>query len=210
MTATALQRIDKKTKQQIIRISGHVVSLAPLALLLWDAYTGNLGVDPIREITARTGQAAIVLLIASLAITPLKIVLGWNILHSLRRIFGVYAFVYVALHLLTFVYLDYGLQLPLLYEAIFEKPYALVGFAAFLILLPLAITSTKGWMKRLGKTWTKLHKWVYLAAILGVLHYVLLVKNAYTQPLTYALILGVFLLLRLKPVRQRITRWRRR
>lgn len=209
MNTTATRRIDKKTTRQIIRVSGHVVSLAPLVLLIWDFYTGGLGFDPIREVTLRTGKAAITLLVASLAITPLKMLLKWNVLHSLRRIFGVYAFVYVALHLLTFVWLDYGLSLPLIYEAIFEKPYALVGFLAFLILLPLAITSTRGWMKRLGKTWTKLHKWVYLAGILAVAHYVLLVKNAYTQPLTYAVVLGVLLLLRLKPIRQAIVRWRR-
>ena len=209
MNMTATRRIDKKTTQQMIRVGGHIVALAPLVLLIWDYFTGGLGVDPIREITLRTGKAAITLLVASLAITPLKILLKWPILHTLRRIFGVYAFVYVALHLLTFVWLDYGLSLPLIYEAIFEKPYALVGFAAFLILLPLAITSTRGWMKRLGKTWTKLHKWVYLAGILAVLHYVLLVKNAYTQPLTYAAILGVLLLMRLTPVRRAIVRWRR-
>jgi methionine sulfoxide reductase heme-binding subunit len=156
-------KLDRKQKTQMIRISGHAASLIPLALLLYDYYFGLFSADVIREITLRTGKAAIVLLVLSLAITPFKIVFGWNQLHPLRRIFGLYAFMYVALHLTIFVYLDYGLSWPLLQEAIFEKWYALVGFAAFLILLPLALTSSRWSMKKLGKKWTTLHKWVYLA-----------------------------------------------
>ncbi len=203
------QRFDRKTTQQLIRVAGHVGALIPLAILAWDFYTGAIGVDPIREMTLRTGKAAITLLVLSLAVTPLNIWLGWKQLFPLRRILGVYAFMYVAIHLSIFVWLDYGLNLNLIYEAIFEKPYALVGFLAFLILLPLAATSMRWAMKKMGKAWTRLHKWVYLAGILAVLHYLLLVKNAYTQPLFYAMILGVLLLSRIKPIRQAIIRRRR-
>lgn len=202
-------KLDRKQKTQMIRISGHAASLIPLALLLYDYYFGLFSADVIREITLRTGKAAIVLLVLSLAITPFKIVFGWNQLHPLRRIFGLYAFMYVALHLTIFVYLDYGLSWPLLQEAIFEKRYALVGFAAFLVLLPLALTSTKWSMKKLGKKWTALHKWVYLAGGLAVLHYILLVKNTYTQPFIFALILGVLLALRIGPVKQWVIRQRK-
>jgi methionine sulfoxide reductase heme-binding subunit len=202
-------KLDRKQKTQVIRISGHAASLIPLALLLYDYYFGLFSADVIREITLRTGKAAIVLLVLSLAITPFKIVFGWNQLHSLRRIFGLYAFMYVALHLTIFVYLDYGLSWPLLQEAIFEKRYALVGFAAFLVLLPLALTSSKWSMKKLGKKWTTLHKWVYLAGVLAVLHYILLVKNTYTQPFIFALILGVLLALRIGPVKQWVIRQRK-
>lgn len=202
-------KLDRKRQTQLLRIAGHVGALIPFALLLFDWQTGGFGPDPVREITLRTGKAAIILLVASLAVTPLKLVFGWNQLHPLRRIFGLYAFGYVALHLLTFVWLDYGLSWALIQEAIFEKWYALIGFAAFLILLPLALTSTQWSMKKLGKRWTKLHKWVYLAGILAVLHYILLVKQAYTQPFIFALILTVLLLVRVNPVKQQVLRWRR-
>jgi methionine sulfoxide reductase heme-binding subunit len=200
---------DRRTTKQLLWLGSHVGALIPLALLLFDWSEARLGVDPVREITARTGQAAILLLLLSLAVTPLKLILGWNQLHPLRRIFGLYAFAYVTLHLLTFVWLDYGLHWPQIREAIFEKWYALVGFAAFLIMLPLALTSTRWAMKKLGKRWTTLHKWVYLAAVLAVLHYGLLVKQVYTRPLFLALLLGLLLLARWQPTRRWLVSRRR-
>lgn len=205
----SLTRIDRKTKQNLLRYAAHLGALLPLALLLWDFYTGGLSADPIREITLRTGKTAIILLTLSLAVTPLNIWFGWKQLLPLRRVFGLYAFLYVVLHLLTFVWLDYGLDLGLIREALFEKRYALVGFAAFLVLLPLAATSFKWTMRRLGKNWKRLHRWVYLAAILAVLHYFLLVKNAYTQPFIFAVIIGVLLISRWDPIKQWILRRRR-
>jgi len=202
-------KLDRKRQTQLLRYAAHLGALIPFALLLFDWQTDGFSADPVREITLRTGKAAIVLLVTSLAVTPLKLISGWNQLHPLRRILGLYAFGYVALHLLTFVWLDYGLSWALIQEAIFEKWYALIGFAAFLILLPLALTSTQWSMKKLGKRWTKLHKWVYLAGILAVLHYILLVKQAYTQPFIFALILTVLLLVRVNPVKQQVIRWRR-
>lgn len=204
----AITQIDRKTRQNLLRWVAHVGSLLPLALLLWDVYAGQLSADPIREITLRTGKSAIILLTLSLAITPLTW-LGFKLLQPLRRIFGLYAFMYVALHLATFVYLDYGLNWGLIQDALFEKWYALVGFAAFLVLLPLALTSFKWTMRRMGKNWKKLHRWVYLAAVLAVLHYILLVKNAYTQPFVFAVVVGVLLVVRWGPFKQRILQWGR-
>lgn len=204
-----MNRLNRKTKQRLLKLVTHIGALIPLALLIWDFNQGQLGADPIREITLRTGKTAITLLVLSLAITPLKIWFGWNQLHPLRKLLGLYAFLYVGLHLLIFVWLDYGLDLELVYVAIFEKWYALVGFAAFLILLPLAVTSTRWAMRQLGKNWTRLHRWVYLAGILAVLHYFLLVKNAYTSPILYGAILLLLLLTRLKPIKQRIIHLRR-
>ena len=204
-----MRQPTRQTTKQLLRVSGHIGSLIPLALLLADWGWGGFGVDPVREITLRTGKAAIILLLLSLAITPLKLLSGWNQLHPLRRLFGLYAFGYVVLHLLTFVWLDYGLNWAQIREAIFEKRYALAGFAAFLILLPLALTST-GWaMKKLGKRWAALHKWVYVAAVLAVLHYALSVKQVYTQPLLVAIVLGLLLLVRWRPVRRRVVDWQR-
>jgi sulfoxide reductase heme-binding subunit YedZ len=205
-----MNRISKKTQQRTLKIIAHIGSLLPLLLLIWDFNQGQLGADPIREITLRTGKAAITLLVLSLAITPLKIWFGWKQLHPLRKILGLYAFLYVALHLLIFVWLDYGLDLELIVEAIFEKQYALVGFIAFLILLPLAITSTRWAMRKMGKNWTRLHRWVYMAGILAVLHYILLVKNAYTSPFLYGTVLALLLLSRIKPVKQAILKFRRK
>jgi methionine sulfoxide reductase heme-binding subunit len=207
--AITMKKIDRKTRQHLLKSAVHIGSLIPLALLIWDFNQGQLGADPIREITLRTGKAAITLLLLSLAITPLNIWLGWKQLHPARKLFGLYAFLYVSLHLLIFILLDYGLNLEFILEALFEKYYALVGLAAFLILLPLAITSTRWSMRKLGKNWTRLHKWVYLAGILAVLHYILLVKNAYTSPLLYAGILAVLLLTRVPPIKQAILSRRR-
>jgi sulfoxide reductase heme-binding subunit YedZ len=117
---------------------------------------------------------------------------------------------YVCLHFLIFVGLDYGFDPALLYEAIFEKKYALVGFATFLILLPLAITSTKGWMKRLGKNWKRLHRWVYLAGLLAVVHYVWLVKSDIREPLIYGGIVVLLLLARVPALRRAMTHLRSR
>ena len=204
-----MTRISKKTQQRSLKLLAHIGALIPLLLIIWDFNQGQLGADPIREMTLRTGKTAITLLVLSLAVTPLKIWFGWQQIHPLRKILGLYAFLYVAIHLLIFVWLDYGLDLELILEATFEKQYALVGFTAFLILLPLTITSTRWAMRKMGKNWTRLHRWVYLAGILAVVHYLLLVKNAYTSPLIYAAILGVLLLTRIKPVKQAILRLRR-
>ncbi len=201
--------LDKKSKRRLLKTAVHIGALIPLALLVFDFYQGQLGADPIREITLRTGKAAIVLLILSLAVTPIKIWFGWTQLFPARKLLGLYTFLYVSLHLLVFVWLDYGLNLDFIAEALFEKYYAIVGFASFLILLPLAITSTRWAMRKLGKNWTKLHRWVYLAGILAVFHYLLLVKNAYTSPLFYGGVLAVLLLSRVPPIRQAIIRWRR-
>ena len=206
---TTMKKIDHKTQQRLLKTAVHIGSLIPLFLLIWDFNQGQLSADPIREITLRTGKAAITLLLLSLAITPINIWFGWKQLHPARKLFGLYAFLYVSLHLLIFVWLDYGLNLELIREALFEKYYALVGFAAFLILLPLAVTSTRWSMRKLGKNWTRLHRWVYLAGILAVLHYFLLVKNAYTSPFLYAGILLLLLATRISSIKQAIYRWRR-
>lgn len=188
----------------------HLGALFPLAWLLWDYFTDGLTVNPIQDITFRTGKAALILLVLSLACTPLNILFGWRSVLPLRKPLGLYAFLYVSLHFLIFVGLDYGFDWDLLYEAIFEKRYALVGFAAFLILLPLALTSTQGWMRRLGKNWKRLHRWVYLAGLLAVVHYVWLVKSDIREPLVYGAIVLVLLLLRLSWVRKTVTAWRNR
>ncbi len=188
----------------------HVAALLPLAWLLLDVYRGNLSVNPIQDITFRTGKPALVLLILSLACTPANTLFGFRQGLAIRKLLGLYAFLYVSLHLLVFVGLDYGFDPLLLQEAIFEKRYALVGFAAFLILVPLAVTSTRGWMKRLGKRWKTLHRGAYVAAGLAVLHYIWLVKSDIRQPVAWGVFLTVLLLARHSWIRARVSRLRQR
>jgi sulfoxide reductase heme-binding subunit YedZ len=188
----------------------HVGAWIPFAVLLVGFYTNNLTADPIREITLRTGKTALILLILSLAVTPLMIWLDWKFLAPSRRPLGLYAFFYVCLHLFTFVYLDYGLQWAFIVQGIVEKRFALVGFLAWLLMIPLAFTSTKWAQKKMGRRWSQLHKLAYLIGILAIVHYVWLVKNAYTQPALYGLILLILLLSRWQPIKQRLIQGRQR
>jgi methionine sulfoxide reductase heme-binding subunit len=199
------------------QIAVHVGSLIPLALLIWAFFTNNLTANPIQAATFRTGKAALVLLVCSLACTPLNSVFGFRQALKVRRPLGLYAFMYVVVHFFIFVGVDYLFDLSLIYDAIFEKPYALVGFTAFLLLIPLAVTSTKGWMKRLGKQWSRLHKLIYVIGGLVILHYVWLVKSDVREPLLFGLGVALLLLLRVTRVRkyfgslrQQFAGWRRR
>jgi len=180
----------------------HVGAPLPLALLIWNFFHDQLTANPIQYITFQTGKAALVLLILALACTPLNSVFGLRQVVGLRKSLGLYAFLYATLHFLTFVGLDYQFDPELLKEAIFKKRYALVGFAAFLALLPLAITSTKGWMRRLGKNWKRLHRLIYLAALLVIIHFVWLVKSDIREPLAYGAVVLLLLALRLKTIRK--------
>lgn len=193
-----------------LQIVVHVGALIPFAQLLWDFWQENLTINPIQEMTFRTGKAGLILLVLSLAATPVNILFGYRPALKVRRALGLYGFFYIALHFLIFVGLDYGFNLNLLIEAVFEKRYALVGFTAFLILIPLAITSTKGWMARLGKRWKQLHQAIYAACLLGGVHYVWLVKSDIREPLAYLAGIGILLVIRLAPVRRRLVNFRTR
>lgn len=196
-------------KENWLRIVVHAGAFVPLAMIAWDYMHGRLSANPIQAITFRTGKAALVFLVFSLACTPLNTLLGFKAALRVRRALGLYAFMYVILHFLNFTGLDYGFDPGLLQEAIFEKRYALVGFAAFLLLLPLAITSTRGWMKRLGKKWKRLHQAVYIAALLVIVHYVWLVKADIREPLAYGAAIVLLLAARLPGVRRWLTGLRR-
>ncbi len=204
------RRLSREGQRRLVRLGYHAAGLFPLAWLLFDFWFGLLGPDPIRAMTLRTGKAAIILLSLSLACTPAGILFGWRNITAPRRAFGLYAFLYVCIHLLIFVGLDYGFWLSQIVAEISERRYALVGFSAFLLLVPLALTSTKGWQRRLGKRWKGLHKLVYAVGVLAVVHYVWLVKNAYAQPLLFATIIGALLLIRLPAIKRAILRARGR
>lgn len=188
----------------------HVGALLPLAMLIWNFFHDQLTANPIQYITFQTGKPALVLLVLALACTPLNTIFELKQVVGLRKPLGLYAFFYATLHFLTFVGLDYQFDPELLKEAIFKKRYALVGFAAFLVLLPLAITSTKGWMRRLGKNWKRLHRLIYVAALLVVVHFVWLVKSDIREPLTYGAVVLLLLALRLKTIRRTLVELRER
>jgi sulfoxide reductase heme-binding subunit YedZ len=194
---------------RLLQLITHVGALLPLAVLIWDGLNNQLTVNPIQEISSRTGKIALVLLVLSLACTPLNTMFGFKQLLPLRRPLGLYAFGYSVLHLLNFAVVDYGLDLVLLREAVIEKRYVLVGFAAFLLLLPLAVTSTQSFQRWLGKRWKSLHRLVYGAALLAVVHFVWLVKADVREPLVYGAIVVVLLALRIPQVRRTLIAVRR-
>jgi sulfoxide reductase heme-binding subunit YedZ len=167
-----------------------------------------LSFNPIREITLRTGRYALIMLILSLACTPVYLVSRFRPLLRMRRALGLYAFMYAGLHLLTFVGLDFGFNLGYVVEEIAQRRFIQVGLLSFLILLPLATTSFRWWIRRLGKNWKRLHRLVYLATLLAVLHFVWLVKGDYRQPLAYGSVLVLLLLVRIPAVQRVLIRLR--
>lgn len=186
-------------------------ALLPLAWLVYGAVTDQLGANPIERITHVTGEWALRLLLVSLAVTPLRRLFGWNGLIAYRRMLGLFAFFYAVLHLGTWVGLDHDFDWPRLWADVRKRPYITAGAVAFSCLLPLAITSTRGWIRRLGKRWTTLHRLAYVAAIAAVVHYWWLVKADVRGPGWYALALAVLLGIRLAYALQaRIARARRR
>ena len=195
-----------KISERVIRILVHAATLLPLAILAWDFLQGQLTANPIQEIQLRTGKYALVLLVLSLACTPMSSALRLKWIIRLRRPLGLYAFMYAALHLLNMVGLDYGFDLSLLLEDVLDKRFVLAGLASFLALLPLGISSTKGWMKRLGKNWKRLHRLVYLASILSVLHFVWLVKADITEPLIYSAVVASLLIARIPHVKKAVNK----
>lgn len=182
---------------RVVKTLAHLLAVAPLATLVLAAWQQSLGADPVAELTHRTGDWALRLLLASLAMTPLRLLTGrpWPI--RFRRLLGLYAFFYASLHLAVYVVLDLQGFWSQIFDDILKRPFITVGFTAWLLLLPLAFTSTKGWMKRLGRRWAQLHKAVYAIAVLAVLHFWWLVKADVGEPAIYAAILAVLLAIRM-------------
>ena len=180
----------------------HLASLVPLALIVYLSLTDGLTANPVQDLTLRTGKAALWLLVLSLAATPMNTLFGFRQAIKVRRALGLYAFLYASLHVIVFFYVDYALDFALILQDVGSKRYVIVGAATFLVLLPLALTSTRGWMKRLGKNWKRLHKLVYLAGVLAVVHYAWLVKSDIREPLAFGLAVGLLLLARVPSVRR--------
>ena len=171
--------------------------LVPLARLVYGGFANSLGANPIETITRSTGWWTLFLLMTTLAVTPLRRWSGANWLLRLRRMLGLFAFFYASVHFMTFVWFDHWFDVAEILNDVVKRPFVTVGFAAYLLLLPLAATSTNRMVRRLGRNWQRLHRLIYVIATLGVVHFWWLVKRDVTEPLLFALVLAVLLGVRL-------------
>ena len=184
--------------RRALKVGVWAVALGPLAWLGWRWQTTGLGANPIELLTRTLGIWALRLLLASLAMTPLRILFGWSWPIALRRLLGLWAFAYVCLHFSVWIGLDHFFDWGTMAEDVVKRPYITVGVLALLLLVPLACTSTAGMIRRLGgRNWRRLHRLVYAIAVLGVLHFLWLAKKAIDDPYWYALVLAGLLMVRL-------------
>jgi sulfoxide reductase heme-binding subunit YedZ len=200
-----------------LRIGVHLIGSLSLIMLIYKWQTTGLTFNPIQFIEQYLGRATINMLVLSLAVTPVVTLTGWRKLSKHGRALGLYTFFYFSLHFLTFAVLDYGLNLREIFKLMIEKPFIIVGSAAGLILLALATTSFKYWMKRLGKRWKKLHRLVYLVGALAVLHNAMALKGSLTnlsgnivRPLVLGALITLLLILRISPVKRWVSSLRQR
>jgi sulfoxide reductase heme-binding subunit YedZ len=181
----------------VIKVIVFVAGLTPFLWLVFRALTDRLSVNPIEDVTLTTGIWALRFLLATLAVTPIRRLTGWHRIIQYRRMLGLFAFFYATLHLLIYVVLDQGLAFEYILPDIVKRPYITAGMTAFALMVPLAITSTRGWIRRLGRRWQMLHRLVYVSAMAACLHFLWKVKVPIGEPVYYAAILGVLLGFRL-------------
>ena len=184
--------------RRIVKPVVWAVGLGIPARLVWGAFHDSLGSDPVRTIQEWTGKGALIGLLLTLSVTPLRRLTGWNELIRLRRLFGTFAFFLATLHLLTYVVFDQSLSLDRIIHDVMEHPWVTAGFAGWLLMVPLALTSTTAMVRRLGgRRWQRLHQLVYLAAAAGVFHFLWLVKKDISTPSRFGLVLVLLLATRL-------------
>ena len=182
--------------KKILKPGFFILSLVPLILILYKIVFNQLGPEPIKEITHHTGEWALLFIVFTLAMSPLKKITNLNIWVSFRRMFGLFAFFYASLHLMTYVGLDYRFDLNSISKDVLTKKFIFIGFAAWLLMVPLAITSSKKMIGLLKHNWKKLHKLIYVVSIFGVVHFIWLVKKDLTEPLIYLAIIMLLLAFR--------------
>jgi sulfoxide reductase heme-binding subunit YedZ len=182
---------------RLVKFATFLACLIPLGQLGYRFYTDDLGVNPIETLTHFTGSWALIILLASLSVTPLRKLTGWHQLIKFRRLLGLFAFFYAVLHFTIYLVLDHFFDWQAILKDIVKRPYVTVGFSALVIMTPLAATSTAAMIRRFGKRWQQLHRLVYVAAILGVLHFYWLVKKDIRRPAQYAAVLALLLGFRL-------------
>lgn len=175
------------------------LALLPAGILVRGALSGDLGADPVETLLHWTGTSGLALLLVALAVTPLRRATGWNGVVRVRRLLGLFSFFYAALHVGVYLVVDQGLALGFILEDVAERPYVTAGAGAFAILVALAVTSTRGWIRRLGRRWQTLHRLVYVAGALAVLHFLWGAKADLREPLLYALVFAGLMAFRLPP-----------
>ena len=181
------------TRNHILKPIAWIACLVPLARLVFGAFTGTLGANPVERITHRTGLATLILLLVTLAITPLRRWTGMLWLIQYRRLVGLFAFFYGCLHLLTYLWLDQNFRIAAMAHDVVKRPFITMGTLSWLLMLPLALTSTQKAIRSLGKNWLRLHRLVYAAAAAGAIHFYWLVKRDKQEPLLYLAILTALL-----------------
>jgi sulfoxide reductase heme-binding subunit YedZ len=201
----------KKFPYTPLQIAMHIYAWSGIILLIFDAVTGRLSANPVQDLERRTGRHAITLLVLLLLCTPINTLFKWSEPLKRRRALGLYTFMYATIHVIIFADLDYGLAWSRLIKEVVEKPRLVVGATAFLLLIPLAVTSFDIWKKRLGKNWKRLHQVVYFIAPLVVLHYlwskkgdILSLQGEIFKPAVYGIIIAIFLIIRIPPIKKAI------
>jgi len=186
-------KVSDKSIRLIIKPVLFLMCLLPLVFLVVGAINETLGANPVETMTRETGEWTLRFLLLTLLVTPARQILSWPWLIKLRRMLGLYIFFYAVMHFLTYVWFDQFFDFNEIIKDIIKRPFITVGFAAFIMLIPLALTSTNKMIRRLKKNWVKLHKLIYVIAVLGVLHFIWLVKADYLAPMIYSLILILLL-----------------
>ena len=196
-------------KKRLGRLAAHVLCAVPLAWMTYELFAGRIHGEWIKEITHRTGFWGLTFITLSLAVTPVRRLLHWNRLVDWRRALGLWGFAYICVHFLViYLVLDKFFDWHDIVKDVAKRPYITIGFTGFLMLIPVAVTSTKGWIRRLGRRWTQLHALVYAVALAGVVHFMWSVKADTAVPTRFAVVLAVLLGLRLVP--REILAWRPR
>ena len=173
-----------------------LVSIACLAPLIWLAIrtlTGKLGINPVEDLELTTGIWALRFLVITLAVTPVRRITGWNRVIQYRRMFGLFTFFYVCIHFAIYIGIDQFFAFASILKDVAKRPFITMGFTAFVLMIPLAITSTKGWIRRLGKKWQLLHRLIYISAVCAAIHYLWKVKVMIGSPVYYAVVIGALL-----------------
>ena len=184
-------------RRRVLKPALWFACLTPIALLVYDGFTDNLTANPIEKITNTTGIWTLRLIVATLAISPLRWATGWNQLIQYRRAVGLFAFFYGSLHFMTFFLFDHRFDFRAMWEDVLKRPYITAGFTGFVLMIPLAVTSTTGWIRRMGgRRWNLLHRLIYITALAGVLHYFWKVKLDATNPVYYGVVVIALLAVR--------------
>lgn len=183
--------------QKAAKVLVFVACLTPFAWLVTRALTGRLGINPVEDLELTTGIWALRFLVFTLLVTPMRRLTGWNRVIQYRRMLGLFTFFYASLHVATYVGVDQFFALRFIVKDVVKRPFITMGFTAFVLMVPLALTSTKGWIRRLGRRWQMLHRLIYISAVCAAIHYLWKVKVMIGSPVYYAVAIGVLLAFRL-------------